>query len=84
MAKFLSFQNRKVSKHCSKINTTSPAEKEERSANKSPSCEINPEDDRKTTILNLSTQILELKQERLSMVAHCCQSKKLKIAKIKK
>ena len=29
-----------VSKHCSKIGTTSTAEKEERGVNKSPSCEI--------------------------------------------
>ena len=30
----------RVSKHCSKIGTTSTAEKEERGVNKSPSCEI--------------------------------------------
>ena len=35
----------RVCKHCSKIDTTSPAEKEERSVNKSPSREINAEDD---------------------------------------
>ena len=57
----------RVSKHCSKIDTTTtPAEKEERSVNKSSSREINGEDDLKTTILNLSKQIQELKQERLS------------------
>ena len=57
----------RVSKHCSKIDTTTtPAEKEEGSVNKSSSCEINGEDDLKTTILNLSKQIQELKQERLS------------------
>ena len=43
----------------SKIYTT-PTEKEERSANKSPSHEI------KTTILNLSKQIRKLQQERSS------------------
>ena len=55
----------RVSKHCSKIDTTTttPAETEERSVNKSSSCEINGEDDLKTTILNLSKQIQELKQE---------------------
>ena len=54
----------KVSKHCSKIDTTTttPAETAERSVNKSSSREINGEDDLKTTILNLSKQI----QERLS------------------
>ena len=46
----------------SKIGTT-PAEKEDRSVNKSPSREINVEDDLKTTILNLSEQIRELQQE---------------------
>ena len=57
----------RVSKHCSKIDTTTtPAEKEEGSVNKSSSCEINGEDDLKTTILNLSKQIQELKQDRLS------------------
>ena len=56
----------RVSKHYSKIDTTSPAEKEERSVNKSPSLEINEEGDLKTTILNLSKQIQELKQEHLS------------------
>ena len=55
-----------ANKYCSKIETTSPAEKEETSVNKSPSREINAEDDLKTTILNLSKQIQELKQERLS------------------
>ena len=44
----------RVSKYCSKIDTTSRAEKEERSVNKSPSREINAEGDLKTTILNLS------------------------------
>ena len=55
----------RVSKHCSKIDTTTttPAETEERSVNKSSSREINGEDDLKTTILNLSKQIQELKQE---------------------
>ena len=58
----------RVSKHCSKIDTTTftPAVTEERSVNKSSSREINGEDDLKTTILNLSKQIQELKQERLS------------------
>ena len=58
----------RVSKHCSKIDTTSPspAEKEERSVNKSPSREIDAEDYLQTTILDLSKQIQELKQERLS------------------
>ena len=58
----------RVSKHCSKIDTTTTtlAETEEKSVNKSSSCEINGEDDLKTTILNLSKQIQELKQERLS------------------
>ena len=49
LSKALSSEVRKterVSKHCSKIDTTSPAEKEERSVNKSPSREINAEDDR--------------------------------------
>ena len=56
----------RVSKHCGKIDITSPAEKEERSVNKSPSREINAEDDLKTTILNLSKKIQELKEESLS------------------
>ena len=58
----------RVGKHCSKIGITStaPAETEERRVNKSSSREINREDDIKTTILNLSKQIQELKQERLS------------------
>ena len=58
----------RVSKHCSIIDstTTTLAETEERSVNKPSSCEINGEDDLKTTILNLSKQIQELKQERLS------------------
>ena len=57
----------KVSEHCSKIDsTTTPAEKEEKSVNKSSSCEINGEDHLKTTILNLSKQIQELKQDSLS------------------
>ena len=56
----------RVSKHCSKIDTTPPAEKEESSVNKSPSGEINEEDDLKTSILSLSKQIRELQQERLS------------------
>ena len=43
---------------------TTPAEKEEKSANKYPSREINEEDDLETTILNLSEQIRELQQER--------------------
>ena len=55
-----------VSKHWSKTDTIPPAEKKERSVNKSPSCEINTENDLKTTILNLSKQIQELKQQRLS------------------
>ena len=56
-----------VSKHCSKIDTTTTqAEKEERSVNKSSSCEINGEDNLKTTIRNFSKQIQELQQERLS------------------
>ena len=59
-------KTQRVSKHCSKIYPTSPAEKEERSVNKSPSPEINAQDDLKTTIWNLSKQIQELKQERLS------------------
>ena len=42
--------------------TTTPAEKEERSVNKSSSREINGEDDLKTTILNVSKHIQELKQ----------------------
>ena len=65
LSKALSNEVRKterVSKHCSKIDTTSPAEKEERSVKKSPSLEINAEDDLKTTILNFSKQIQELKQ----------------------
>ena len=56
----------RVSKHFRKIDTTSPAEKEEKSVSKSPSREINEEGDLKTTILNFSKQIQELKQERLS------------------
>ena len=56
----------RVSKHCSKIDTSSPAEKEDRSVNKCPSRDINAEDDLKTAILNLSKQIQELKQEGLS------------------
>ena len=52
----------RVDKHCSKTDTTSPAEKEEKSVNKPPFCELNAEDDLKTTILNLSKQICELKQ----------------------
>ena len=56
----------RLGKHCRKTDTTSPAEKEKRSVNKSPSREINVEDDLKATILNLSKQIQELKQERLS------------------
>ena len=53
----------RVSKHCSTIGptTTTLAETEERSVNKSSSREINGEDDLKTTILNLSKQIQELK-----------------------
>ena len=70
LSKALSSQGSKAervsSKHCTKIDTTPPAEKEERSVNKSPSREINAEDDLKTTILNLPKQIRELKQERLS------------------
>ena len=58
----------RANKYCSKIETTSPAEKEERSVNKSPYCEINAEDDLKTTILNLFKQIQELKQECLSTI----------------
>ena len=42
------------------------AEKEERSVNKSPSRKINAKHDLKTTILNLSKQIRELKQGRSS------------------
>ena len=49
----------------SKIDTK-PVEKERRSVNKSPSCEINAEDGLKTTILNLSKQIGELQQNRSS------------------
>ena len=57
----------RFSKHCSKIDTTTtPAEKEEGSVNESSSSEINGQGDLKTTILNLSRQIQELKQERLS------------------
>ena len=56
----------RVSKHCRKIDTTSPAEKEKRSVNKSLSRRINAEDDPKTIILNLSKQIQEFKQECLS------------------
>ena len=55
----------RVSKHCGKIAST-PAEKEEKRVNKSPFCEINAEDDLKTTILNLFKQIRELQQERSS------------------
>ena len=44
----------RVSKHCSKIDPTSPAEKEERSVNKSPSREINAEDDSFWLSLNKS------------------------------
>ena len=58
-------QTERVSKYCSKIDTTSRAEKEERSVNKSR--EINAEGDLKTTILNLSKQIQVSKQERLSI-----------------
>ena len=47
----------RVSKHFRKIDTTSPAEKEEKSVSKSPSREINEESDLKTTILNFSKQI---------------------------
>ena len=50
----------------SKIDIT-PAETEEMSANKSPSCEINAEDDLKTTTLNLSKKIQELQQKRSSI-----------------
>ena len=47
----------RVSKYCSKIDTTSRAEKEERSVNKSPSREINAEDDRiKTKIVRYATR----------------------------
>ena len=53
----------RVSKYCSKIDTTLPAENEERSINKSPSHEINAEGDLKTTTLNFFKQIQELKQE---------------------
>ena len=58
----------RVSKHCSKTDTTTttPVETEETSVNKSSSRETNGEDDLKTTILNLSKQIQEFKQERLS------------------
>ena len=56
-----------MGKHCSKIDTTSPAEKDERSVNKSPSRKINTEDDLKATILNLSKEIRELKQEHFSI-----------------
>ena len=54
----------RISKHCNKIGTTTttPAETEERSVYKSSSREINGEGDLKTTILNLSKQIQELKQ----------------------
>ena len=57
-----------VSKHCSKSDTTAatPAKTEERSVSKSSSRKINGEHDLNTTILNLSKQIQELKQERLS------------------
>ena len=58
----------RVSKRCSTIDTTTTtlAETEERSVSKSSSREINGEGDLKTTILNLSKQIQELRQERLS------------------
>ena len=56
----------RFSKCCSKIDTTSSAEKEEKNVSKSPSCEINAENDLKTTIFNLPKQIRELKQERFS------------------
>ena len=56
----------RFSKHCRKIDTTSPAEKEKRSVNKSLSRKINAEDDPKTIILNVSKQIQEFKQECLS------------------
>ena len=42
---------------------TMPAEKEKRSAKKSPSREFNAADDLKTTLLNLSKQILEPSQK---------------------
>ena len=48
----------RISKHRSKTDTT-PAEKNKRSVKNTSSCEINAEDDLKTTILNLSKQILE-------------------------
>ena len=61
----------RVRKHCTKIDTTTTqAEKEERSVKKSSSLEINGEDDLKITILNLSKQIQELRQERLSTIQH--------------
>ena len=47
----------RVSKHCCKIDTIPPAEKEERSVNKAPSREINAGDDLKANILSLSKQI---------------------------
>ena len=58
----------RVSRHCSKIDTstTTPAETEERSVNKSSSHEINGQDNLKTTILSPSKQIQEFKQECLS------------------
>ena len=53
----------RFSKHCRKIDTTTtPAKKEKGIDNESSSCEINGQDDLKTTILNLSRQIQELKQ----------------------
>ena len=55
----------RASKYCRKIDTTSPAEKEERSVNKFPPHEINAQDDLKTTILNLSKQLRELKKRAL-------------------
>ena len=48
----------RVSKHRSRTDTTS-AEKDKRSVKNTSSREINAEDDLKTTILNLSKQILE-------------------------
>ena len=56
----------RFSKHCRKIDTTSPVEKEKRSVNKSLSRKVNAEDDPKTIILNVSKQIQEFKQECLS------------------
>ena len=54
-------KEKRVRKHCSKIGTTSAENRD-----KSPSREINAEDDLKTTILNLSKPIREVKQERFS------------------